>query len=256
VELKQSTHNFVWLKAISEATTGRMPCQGLEGLEAHFSIVVLNDDKDIVERQKLDSFHLAEMISDASPYLILIPKSQGSFMISASSQYQNLCLLEDLRCLQSGAIGETVTRLSWIQPLAASRHGGTFATVLEMLRIENEYNLPKQFEICTIDRILMDEAKQVNLRDLPSFLFCCQSMAAQMKNQLAPSNKKYVANLLKQAFSHVHHTLRQQGIPCSDHLSEVESILAQPTLTSDSICEVCDWVIANSTLVFRSLDVV
>jgi hypothetical protein len=72
---RQSTDGFVWAKVVSDThlTGSKLSCQGLQGLLAHFTIICLNDDKDIVDKETLDSFRIAEMIADASPYFIMIP---------------------------------------------------------------------------------------------------------------------------------------------------------------------------------------
>ena len=64
---------------------------------------------------------------------------------------------------------------------------------MTLLTIEKHYNFPKQFEICTIDRILCDEAKQINLRDLPSYFYCSQSLMNEMNYLLAwPNLRSYL----------------------------------------------------------------
>ena len=252
-DLRQSTLSFLWVRAITPDVSGaesRLQCQGFEGLESHYTVIVMNDDKDIVEWNKLDTFHLAEMISDASPYFILIPKVPGAFLISSSSQYQNLCLLEDVRSLLSGTCCslnmERQQRLTWIHPLAASRFSppGSFSNLLQLLRIEKEYDLPKQYEICTIDRILMDEAKQVNLRDLPSFLFCCQSLAAQMKTQLGPDSIRFNDYFVLEAKRILRDLLRQQGL----------QVAADPA--DSAVSAQCEWVVESCRRVFNSIQIV
>lgn len=42
------------------------------------------------------------MISEASPYLVLIPKGSQAIVMSASSQYRCLCLLKDAKKLGKG----------------------------------------------------------------------------------------------------------------------------------------------------------
>jgi hypothetical protein len=74
---------------------------GVFGLQQHYSIIVLNDDKEIVKNQAVDEQIMAEMISEASNYLILIPKSQDTIMMSASSQYLPLCFLKDIKKLSN-----------------------------------------------------------------------------------------------------------------------------------------------------------
>ena len=59
----------------------------------------LNDDKEIIKNEDVEVQNLAEMMFEASPYLILIPKSPATIVMSASSQYRGLCLLKDVRQL-------------------------------------------------------------------------------------------------------------------------------------------------------------
>jgi len=73
---------------------------GLEGLRAHYSVICLNDDKDIIKSDELDAYTLAEMVAGASPYLVLIPKSPATILMSASKQYECLCLLKDVKKLR------------------------------------------------------------------------------------------------------------------------------------------------------------
>jgi len=74
--LKQSPLGSVWIKNLTgEPGEEVAAVQGLEGLRVHYSIICLNDDKDIMKSDEVDAYTLSEMISGASPYLILIPKS-------------------------------------------------------------------------------------------------------------------------------------------------------------------------------------
>jgi hypothetical protein len=72
---------------------------GLQGLKNHYSIICLNDDKEMINPEGLDEDTLAEMMSIASPSLILIPKGQVSIIMSASSQYTCICLYKDIKKL-------------------------------------------------------------------------------------------------------------------------------------------------------------
>jgi len=95
--LKQNPLGFVWIKTLfDEAGSAK---HGLRGLEAHFTIICLNDDKEILKKEDIDSYHMAEMITEASPYLVLIPKTEATILMSASSQYPSLCLLKDAKKL-------------------------------------------------------------------------------------------------------------------------------------------------------------
>jgi len=42
--------------------------------------------------------------------------------------------------------------------------------------LEKSYELGKTIEVSTIDRILLDEDKHLNLRDLPSFYACAAEL--------------------------------------------------------------------------------
>jgi hypothetical protein len=65
------------------------------------------------------------MISEASPYLVLIPKVDGAIMKSASSLYSNLCILKDVKALLSERSAFQGDRLSWIHPLAHANSSPT-----------------------------------------------------------------------------------------------------------------------------------
>ena len=58
---------------------------GFKGLEEHYSIICLNDDKEIINKEDIDAYHLADMIQEASPYLVLIPKADATIPMNASS---------------------------------------------------------------------------------------------------------------------------------------------------------------------------
>jgi len=45
----------------------------------------LNDEKEILKKEELDGYTLAELISEASPFLVLIPKAEATITMSASS---------------------------------------------------------------------------------------------------------------------------------------------------------------------------
>ena len=139
------------------------------------------------------------MISEASPYMTLIPKFANTILMSASSQYQNLCLFDDVKCLSADYFPNLDKRQSWIHPMA-NKSTNHFAKVLNLLNIEKSYNMPKQVEICTIDRILCDEAKKINLRDLPSFYYCSTSLVNQMKHALEKGDQSNI--LLDQAVNY------------------------------------------------------
>jgi len=72
--------------------------------------------------------------------------------------------------------------------------------VLNLLNIERTYNLPKSLEVSTIDRILQDEGRKVNLRDLPSFYYCSTSLANSMKKNLEQNCQR--TELLNQVLSY------------------------------------------------------
>jgi hypothetical protein len=91
-DTKQSSTGFIWLHSLSEQAV-KLPCHAREGLEALFTIISMDDEKEIVKNLKIDGYTLAEQIQEASPYLVLIPKYQNTIVLSASSQFQGLCLL-------------------------------------------------------------------------------------------------------------------------------------------------------------------
>ena len=54
-------------------------------MEAQYTIICLNDEKEILKKEELDGYTLAELISEASPFLVLIPKAEATITVSASS---------------------------------------------------------------------------------------------------------------------------------------------------------------------------
>ena len=136
-DTRESPLGFVWIRTLEAGHTEQVEaCQGLAGLRAHYSILCLNDDKEILKNEEQDEQDLAEMISESSPYLILIPKSSSAILVSASSQYRCLCLLKDAKKLgkapkladeeaakEEGGEGALPfvlrpRRLSWLYPMA------------------------------------------------------------------------------------------------------------------------------------------
>ena len=69
-------------------------------------------------------------------------------------------------------------RLSWVDPITDYFDA---AKLLNLLNIERSYHFSKSFETTTIDRILSDEDRHINMRDLPGFYFCSANLANQMK---------------------------------------------------------------------------
>jgi hypothetical protein len=114
-DMKQSSLGSLWINSISDEEN--LPQNGYEALKSHYSIIVLNDDKDIV--QKNDEQDLSDMIQEASPFLILIPKSNNSILMSSSSQYQCFCFLKDVKKLLKDGLMEKYDqkRLNMIYPM-------------------------------------------------------------------------------------------------------------------------------------------
>ena len=54
-DLKQSPLGFVWIRTLSEdAAEQDLPKYGLRGLLAHYTIIRLNDDKEIIKNEEID----------------------------------------------------------------------------------------------------------------------------------------------------------------------------------------------------------
>lgn len=70
--MKQNTYGSIWVNSVSDVQSASN--FGMQALQEHFTIVCLNDDKELVPIASIDAYKLAEMVMDASPYLILIPK--------------------------------------------------------------------------------------------------------------------------------------------------------------------------------------
>jgi len=85
-DLKQNPLGFVWIATLSGVSGDNTNTKhGFGGLEAHYSIICLNDDKEILSKEDIDAYNLAEMIQEASPYLVLIPKAEATIPMSTSS---------------------------------------------------------------------------------------------------------------------------------------------------------------------------
>lgn len=185
-----------------------LACQGLSGLRAHYSILCLNDDKEILKSEEQDEQDLAEMISESSPYLVLIPKTSSAILMSASSQYRCLCLLKDAKKLSKapklGAEGAAreeladgadllsalrVRRLSWLYPMARIT-SDWFVRSLNLMNLEKLYRMRKSVEVTTMDRVLCDEIKHLNLRELPSYFSCATGLLSALDHQLETGSKR------------------------------------------------------------------
>lgn len=105
--MKQDPLGFVWVKTLAEEEGVDSAKHGFSGLEAYYSIICLNDEKEILKREELDTYHLAELISEASPFLVLIPKAETTIPMSASSQYSSLCFLKDTKKLSKLALNSS-----------------------------------------------------------------------------------------------------------------------------------------------------
>ena len=53
--------------------------------------------------------------------------------------------------------------------------------VVNLMNLEQVFASRRSIEVTTIDRILSDEGKIINLRDLPSFFACSAGLVEQMK---------------------------------------------------------------------------
>jgi hypothetical protein len=71
------------------------------------------------------------------------------------------------------------SRLSWVYPISRLTND-SFVRNLNLLNIEKLYNLAKPTEVTTIDRVLCDEDKHLNLRDLPSFYACASGLLSSL----------------------------------------------------------------------------
>ena len=65
-----------------------------------------------------------------------------------------------------------------------------FVRGLNLFNIEKLYNLKKSMEVTTIDRVLCDEDKHLNLRDLPSFYACATGLLSALNYQLDTGDQK------------------------------------------------------------------
>jgi len=66
---------------------------------SNYSIICLNDDKEVIKFEDVEVETLGEMLWEVSPYLILVPKDQNVIMMSASSLHPSLNFLKDLKKL-------------------------------------------------------------------------------------------------------------------------------------------------------------
>ena len=85
-DLKQDPLGFVWVKTLTdEPEASGSVRHGLGALEAQYTIMCLNDEKEILKKEELDGYTLAEMISESSPFLVLIPQAEATITMSTSS---------------------------------------------------------------------------------------------------------------------------------------------------------------------------
>ena len=145
-------------------------------MKKHFSVIILNDDKDILK--DTEESDLGDMLQDKSAYLILIPKSQDAIIMSSSSQYECLCFFKDVKKLRKSFEKYEQTRHSMLMPFAGVND---FVSRLNLISLEQAYGFKKSIEVTTIDRILCDEDKHLSLRDLPSFYASANGLLNQMK---------------------------------------------------------------------------
>jgi len=106
--------------------------------------------------------------------------------MSASSLHPSLNFLKDLKKLlkipnpyddkiKSLCMEDFGKRLTYVSPLAKMTTD-KFTRRLNLFNLEKSYELKKTIEVSTIDRILCDEDKHLNLRDLPSFYACATEL--------------------------------------------------------------------------------
>lgn len=85
-DLKQDPLGFVWVKTLTdEPEAPGLAKHGLGALESQYTIMCLNDEKEILKKEELDGYTLAELISESSPFLVLIPKAEATITMSTSS---------------------------------------------------------------------------------------------------------------------------------------------------------------------------
>mmetsp|Transcript_29535 Transcript_29535/g.44966 ORF Transcript_29535/g.44966 Transcript_29535/m.44966 type:complete len:171 (+) Transcript_29535:7704-8216(+) len=158
----------VWVQAVGQEVTS---LQGLSALKQMFTVIVMNDDKEILNLEEVDEDSVAEMFFESSPSLVLMPKNPATFIASKSSLYKSLSFFEDqASLLPSGSLTAQSDRLSLIHPsLSRSSFQSRFPYWLGLFTLEKAYNFPRPVEIVTMDRVLSDENIHLNLRDLPAF---------------------------------------------------------------------------------------
>lgn len=78
---------------------------GFEGLRNYFSLILLNEDKEILKKpEDWDAVSLEELLD--SPYLVMIPRSKTScILLSQSYLYPSLCMVKDLTKLAKNSTG-------------------------------------------------------------------------------------------------------------------------------------------------------
>lgn len=67
------------------------------------------------------------------------------------------------------------------------------------MNLEKIYRMRKSLEVTTMDRVLCDEIKHLNLRDLPSYFSCATGLLTSLNHHLETGNTK--DDLLEAAWS-------------------------------------------------------
>jgi len=190
-EAEQEILAQIWVQDVTAADS-RRGMRGIEGLKQLFSLIMMNDDKEISSKKDHDLWQVQEMLSQKSPYLVLIPAGQANVMASASTLYRTVCFLKDqCKLWNSLALGKTPHlpqhRLSHVHPLAQAPTASTLPQLLNLLCLYQEYgaeeNASQSLPLKAIASILHDETRS-NLRDLPAYYFSASKMLRLLKKAL------------------------------------------------------------------------
>lgn len=252
-ERSQDQLSFVWVHCLDDqnGSQSQSDLQGLQGLQEHFSLLSFNDDKEFVKPEDLDSFTLADMIRCASPYLVFIPRRPETILMSASSLYPVVCCLQDHSQLCFEPSAESSSRQSWRHPICCKRDT-SLVEVVNLMNLEQAFSSKRSLEVTTIDRILSDEGKVINLRDLPSFFACSAGLLEQMKLMLEHSESK--SNLLAFA-TRVAETVSAPSEELDDRASQLGQALSADAIDSEKQTQSIK-AIVGCFRVFLSLDTV
>lgn len=61
---------------------------------------------------------------------------------------------------------------------------------LNLMNLEKLYRMRKSVEVTTMDRVLCDEIKHLNLRELPSYFACATGLLSALNHQLEAGSKR------------------------------------------------------------------